>query len=73
MNDWLSGARNWWASISLHKRAEASAPILYRDDEDTTLSHSWRHFFVSFLIHAVESLGALALVLGVIFLLIWLF
>ena len=73
MNDWMSGARNWWASISLHKKAEAGAPILHRDDEDATLNDSWGHFLVSFLIHAVESLGALALVLGVIFLLIWLF
>jgi hypothetical protein len=73
MNEWLSGARNWWSTRSLHKKAEAGAPLLYRDDEDATLNGSWRHFLVSFGIHAVESFAAFALVLGVIFLLIWLF
>jgi hypothetical protein len=50
MNDWLSGARNWWATRSLHKKAEAGKPLLYRDDEDATLNGNWGHFLISFCI-----------------------
>jgi len=72
MNDWLSGARNWWATHAVFRSAEATRHL--RPDHDTaTQEYGWTHILHGFVFHTIEVLGALALFIGVIFLLIWIF
>ena len=72
MNDWLSGARNWWSTHAVFRRAEATRH--FGQDQDTeALDYGWMHVLSSIVFQTIEIFGALALFIAVIFLLIWLF
>ena len=69
---WWAGARLWWANRSLYKRFEATRH--WRGDREAASSDlGWRHVAFTGVMQAIEVFGVLALFIGVIFLLIWLF
>ncbi len=73
MNEWWSGARQWWASRSLYKRAEEGHFDAGYRELDASHALGWRQFLFSLALRCLEVFGALALFIGVVFLLIWLF
>jgi hypothetical protein len=74
MNDhgWWTGARNWWATRSVYKKAEATRHLSRAESSDG-LEYGWRHAILNGVLQAVEIFAVLFVFLAVVFLLIWLF